>query len=67
MITTTVDYFVNLFDAAGRELSKVTIQGADDVRMVTWTRNLVVDRLCASARVERGGSILTRYGSPPGA
>jgi hypothetical protein len=67
LISGPVNYFVSLLDAAGREMSNLAIQATDDVRVVTWARNLVVNRFCASARVERRGSILTRYSSPPGA
>jgi hypothetical protein len=54
---------VSLLDAAGRELSNFIIMDADDVRVVAWAKKLVADRFCASARVERRGSILTRYRS----
>ena len=63
LIAGPLSYFVSLFDPAGRELTNIVVQGADDVRIVTWARNMVVDRYCASARVERRGSILTRYRS----
>jgi len=63
LIVGPLSYFVSLFDATGRELSNVVVQSADDARVINWARNLIVDRFCASARVERRGSILTRHRS----
>jgi hypothetical protein len=63
LISAPLNYFVSLLDAAGRELSNFIIMDADDVRVVAWAKKLVADRFCASARVERRGSILTRYRS----